>query len=68
MTGSMGFELTEQIERHLIGDQLAWFTTVLAPETIAATSWSRSGPGNANSAMSSFQAAPQAACAQAYGC
>ena len=24
----MGFELTEQIERHLIGDQIAWFTTV----------------------------------------
>ena len=24
----MGFELTEQIERHLIGDQIAWLTTV----------------------------------------
>jgi PPOX class probable F420-dependent enzyme len=24
----MGFELTEQIERHLISDQLAWLTTV----------------------------------------
>ncbi len=24
----MGFELTEQIERHLISDQIAWFTTV----------------------------------------
>src|SRR6516162_11755578 len=28
MMGSMGFELTKQIERHLIGDQIAWFTTV----------------------------------------
>jgi PPOX class probable F420-dependent enzyme len=26
----MGFELTEQIERHLIGDQVAWLTTVTA--------------------------------------
>ena len=26
--GPMGFELTEQIERHLIGDQIAWFSTV----------------------------------------
>src|SRR5215470_6539210 len=26
--GAMGFELTEQIERHLIGDQVAWLTTV----------------------------------------
>src|SRR5215831_19727198 len=26
--GHMGFELTEQIERHLIGDQVAWLTTV----------------------------------------
>src|SRR5215468_6620477 len=26
--GYMGFELTEQIERHLIGDQVAWLTTV----------------------------------------
>jgi PPOX class probable F420-dependent enzyme len=25
---TMGFELTEQIERHLIGDQIAWLTTV----------------------------------------
>jgi PPOX class probable F420-dependent enzyme len=24
----MGFELTQQIERHLIGDQIAWLTTV----------------------------------------
>ena len=24
----MGFELTEQIERHLISDQIAWLTTV----------------------------------------
>lgn len=24
----MAFELTEQIERHLIGDQIAWLTTV----------------------------------------
>src|SRR5271167_1224684 len=24
----MGFELTEQIERHLINDQIAWLTTV----------------------------------------
>jgi PPOX class probable F420-dependent enzyme len=24
----MGFELTEQIERHLIGDQIAWLITV----------------------------------------
>jgi PPOX class probable F420-dependent enzyme len=24
----MGFELTEQIERHLIGDQIVWLTTV----------------------------------------
>ncbi len=26
--GRMGFELTEQIERHLISDQVAWLTTV----------------------------------------
>ncbi|HJZ07658.1 MAG TPA: pyridoxamine 5'-phosphate oxidase family protein [Trebonia sp.] len=26
----MGFELTEQIERHLISDQVAWLTTVTA--------------------------------------
>ncbi len=26
--GSMAFELTEQIERHLAGDQIAWLTTV----------------------------------------
>jgi PPOX class probable F420-dependent enzyme len=26
--GCMGFELTEQIERHLISDQVAWLTTV----------------------------------------
>jgi PPOX class probable F420-dependent enzyme len=24
----MGFELTDQIERHLVGDQIAWLTTV----------------------------------------
>jgi PPOX class probable F420-dependent enzyme len=28
MMESMGFELSEQIERHLIGDQIAWLTTV----------------------------------------
>jgi PPOX class probable F420-dependent enzyme len=28
MMGAMGFELTEQIERHLISDQIAWLTTV----------------------------------------
>jgi PPOX class probable F420-dependent enzyme len=26
--GHMGFQLTEQIERHLISDQIAWLTTV----------------------------------------
>jgi len=26
--GVMGFELTQQIERHLISDQVAWLTTV----------------------------------------
>ena len=26
--GAMAFELTEQIERHLLGDQLVWLTTV----------------------------------------
>jgi PPOX class probable F420-dependent enzyme len=26
--GRMGFELTEQIERHLISDQVVWLTTV----------------------------------------
>jgi PPOX class probable F420-dependent enzyme len=28
MMDRMGFELTKQIERHLIGDQIAWLTTV----------------------------------------
>lgn len=28
MMGPMGFELTDQIERHLISDQIAWLTTV----------------------------------------
>ena len=28
MMGLMGFELTEQIERHLISDQIIWLTTV----------------------------------------
>jgi len=30
-TGGMAFELTDQIERHLTGDQVAWLTTVTRP-------------------------------------
>jgi len=29
--GGMAFELTDQIERHLTGDQIAWLTTVTRP-------------------------------------